>query len=207
MKRGTCIVIVLLVAIVGSWSFLGCINPPKDTVYFRDSDGSIAGLAWDKDADGVADLIPATKPKIGEDGEPVLNAAGQPVMELILDAEGQPVFVPHVIPGSDIYRTGEKIDAVTPGLLGGIGAFLPGGIGAVLIGLGAAWKTGRFGRIVSNTVMSIQQARQRLKDGGYSEALALLDEALKSGQVQATVDQIKKIKAQLGVASVTDSAG
>lgn len=190
--------------IIAMLAVSGCINPPKDTVYFRDADGSIAGLAWDRDGDGVADLVPATKQKIDESGTPVIDAAGQPVMELVIDDDGKPVLVPHVIAGSDIYRTGEKVDAVAPGILSGIGAFVPGGIGAVMVGLGAAWKTGRFGRVFGNTVMSIQQARQRLKDGGHAQALALLDEALESGQLKATVDEIAKIKAKLGVKSVTD---
>jgi hypothetical protein len=180
----------------------GCINPPKDTVYLRDGD-SVIGLAHDRNGDGQPDMIPQVRPKIDADGKGVIGDDGKPAMELVIGNDGLPVMVPDIIPGSEIYRPAEKADSIGPSVLGVAGALVPGGIGAILVGLAAAWRGSRFGRIFANTVMSIQQARARLKTGGQDEALKLLDEALRSGQLQATIDEIKKIKAQMGLESVT----
>jgi hypothetical protein len=181
---------------------VGCINPPTGTVYLPDDK---PGLAWDRNNDGQPDQVPSLRPKLDPaTSQPVVDAAtGQPVMELVLDDNGMPVLVTDIVPGSSIYKTSETVDNVAPTVLTGIGALVPGGIGAILLGLGAAWRMSRFGRIISNTVMSVQFARQRLKDSGYAEALKLLDEAIESGQVRATMDEITKIKAKMGLPSVT----
>jgi CspA family cold shock protein len=185
----------------------GCVNPPPGTVYVHDQAGGVTGLAYDRDRDGQADLTPQTRAKLDPvTSQPVSDpTTGKPVYELVLDAAGKPVMIPALVPGSGGYKTAETVDQVAPGILTAAGGLVPGAIGAVLIGLGAAWKVSRFGRVIGNTVISIQTARQRLKDGGYEEALKLVDEALKSGQLQATADEIAKIKRAMGLASVSDS--
>jgi hypothetical protein len=114
-----------------------------------------------------------------------------------LDANGMPC----IVAGSQGYKIAEGVDAAAPELLALLGAAvgLP-----VLIGVGAAWKGARFGRIFMNTVMSIQAARQRLKSGGQTVALELLDETLRSGQTAATVAAIEAAKKAAGVNSVTE---
>jgi len=183
---GLCLLIALMV---------GCINPPVGTVIVTDPANGSA-LAYDKDKNGVADLIPLTRDVV----DPVTGAT---IKEIVLGDDGQPVMVVDLVPGSGVYKGGAAVDSIAPTVLTGLGPFLPGGVGAILIGLGWAWRAGKFGRIFANTVMSIQIARQRLKDGGYEEALKLLDESVENGQLQATIDQIAKIKAQMGLGSVT----
>ena len=112
-----------------------------------------------------------------------------------LDANGMPC----IVAGSQGYKIAEGVDAAAPELLALLGAAvgLP-----VLIGVGAAWKGARFGRIFMNTVMSIQAARQRLKTGGNSTALDILDETLRSGQTAATMAAIEAVKKKAGIESV-----
>lgn len=203
---GLVLVCVLLAAM--TMGMPGCVNPPKDTLYVNDASGQTIGLAWDRNGDGQADQVPAVKDKIDPaTGKPVIDpATGQPVKELVIGEDGRPVMVTDMVPGSGIYKPAATVDSVAPSILSGVGAFVPGGIGAVLLGLGAAWRMSRFGRIISNTVMSIQFARQRLKDGGHAEALKLLDEAIKGGQLKATIAEIAKIKEKMGLPSVTNPA-
>jgi len=114
-----------------------------------------------------------------------------------LDANGMPC----IVAGSQGYKVAEGVDAAAPELLALLGAAvgLP-----VLIGVGAAWKGARFGRIFMNTVMSIQAARQRLKTSGNESALELLDETLQRGQTAATIAAIEAAKKAAGVNSVTE---
>jgi len=174
---------------------VGCVNPPVNTTFVKDANDKITSLAWDKNQDGIPDQILQTtiNPVTGES-------------ELVLGPDGQPVLVADVVPGSTGYGVGEAIDTVGPATLGILATLVPGGIGAILAGLAGAWRLSRFGRIFNNTVMSIQIARQRLKDGGLTGSLKLLDEAVKSGQLQATIDEIAKIKEAMGLPSVSDSA-
>jgi len=114
-----------------------------------------------------------------------------------LDANGMPC----IVAGSQGYKIAEGVDAAAPELL----ALLGGAVGLpILIGIGAAWKGARFGRIFMNTVMSIQAARQRLKTSGNVAALELLDETLQRGQTAATIAAIEAAKKKAGVSSVTE---
>lgn len=198
--------VVLAAAAAAALVAPGCINPPTRTVLVQDS-GQPPVLVWDRNGDGQPDMVPVTRPKLDPvTSQPVLDpVTSKPESELVLDGSGKPRLQPDVVPGSKIYAAAEAVDAVAPSVLSGVGAFVPGGIGAVLIGLGAAWRLSRFGRIFSNTVMSVQVARQRLKDNGYGEALKLLDEAISSGQLKLTIDEIRKLKDRMGLPSVTDA--
>ena len=114
-----------------------------------------------------------------------------------LDANGMPC----IVAGSQGYKIAEGVDSAAPELL----ALLGGAVGLpILIGIGAAWKGARFGRIFMNTVMSIQAARQRLKTSGNDVALELLDETLQRGQTAATIAAIEAAKKKAGVSSVTE---
>jgi hypothetical protein len=114
-----------------------------------------------------------------------------------LDANGMPC----IVAGSQGYKIAEGVDSAAPELL----ALLGGAVGLpILIGIGAAWKGARFGRIFMNTVMSIQAARQRLKTSGNDAALELLDETLQRGQTAATIAAIEAAKKKAGVKSVTE---
>jgi len=114
-----------------------------------------------------------------------------------LDANGMPC----IVAGSQGYKIAEGVDSAAPELL----ALLGGAVGLpILIGIGAAWKGARFGRIFMNTVMSIQAARQRLKTSGNDVALELLDETLQRGQTAATIAAIEAAKKKAGVKSVTE---
>jgi hypothetical protein len=114
-----------------------------------------------------------------------------------LDANGMPC----IVAGSQGYKIAEGVDSAAPELL----ALLGGAVGLpILIGIGAAWKGARFGRIFMNTVMSIQAARQRLKTSGNDAALELLDETLQRGQTAATIAAIEAAKKKAGVSSVTE---
>lgn len=207
MRKNVFLAVMLLVCM--AMLPMGCISPPTNTVYMQDAAGQVTGLAYDRNKDGLPDMILETKVVLDPvTSQPVIDAAtGEPKLELVLDADGKPILKVDVVSGSGIYKAGEVTDSVAPTVLTGIGAFIPGGIGAVLIGLAAAWRMSRFGRIISNTVMSIQIARQRLKDNpGMAEALKLLDESLENGQLQMTIDEIAKIKDKMGLPSVTTPA-
>jgi len=112
------------------------------------------------------------------------------------NAEGQP----DLVPGSGMYKTTETIDAFVPDLLMTIGGALAV---PILVGVGAVWKSTKWGRIFTNTVMSVQIARQRLQDKGLAESLVIVDEAL-SGQTVKTSAAVDAAKEKLGMASVTD---
>jgi hypothetical protein len=163
----------------------GCINPPAHTLYV-DSQGNHVD-AW---LSGLkADALAWDR-----------NADGIPDQ----DANGKVA----IVAGSEGYKTAETVDEIVPSALTGVGGLLGAtGVGAVLVGLGAAWKLARFGRIFMNTVMCVQQARIGLQASGNADALAIVDDAL-SKQLPATVAAVTAIKEKCFAPSITvaDSA-
>ncbi len=121
------------------------------------------------------------------------------------DGDGKPDKDPNgeilIIPGSQGYKAAAIADSTGPHLLSWLGGFL--GL-PVLIIASAAWKGGRFGHVLMNTIMSVQAARERLDKAGdkkmtAAEALVMVDEALAAKQPAKTIAYIKKVKADLGL--------
>lgn len=145
-----------------------------------------AGTVYiDTNGDGVPDALAVDE---NRDGVPDADADGKPLI-----VEGSAKY----------YKPAAAADSVMPTILA-----VAGGLAGipVLTGIGAAWKGARFGRIFANTVMSIQAARQKLKDKGLKDALDVLDETLDETQTQATFDAIAKAKEKLQLPSVTTPA-
>lgn len=135
----------------------------------------------DTDGDGRVDALAWDR---NRDGIPDKDAEGKP--DILAESKG--------------YVAAETADAILPQALMALG----GALGVpILVGVGAAWKGARFGRIFMNTVMSIQVARQRLKDKGSIEALAMLDETLEAAQTEKTIAMVKEVKEKLSLPSVT----
>ena len=142
-----------------------CVKPPAGTVMTTVDDKPV--VAWDRDADGVADL----------------NDAGE------VD----------VIAGSEILQYTEGADTFMPTILQTLGGLI--GV-PLLVGIGAAWRKHKFGRIFGNTVMTVQAARLRLKKGGLNKALDILDETLGT-QTLETTKAVRDIKEKLRAKSVS----
>ena len=142
---------------------VGCVNPPAHTLYV------------DQNGDGKIDSLAWDR---DGDGKPDADANGTTL----------------IVPGSEGYRNAEIIDEAAPSALGMVGSLLGAtGAGAVLAGIAAAWRMGRFGRIFMNTVMCVQAARLKLKETGNAESLTILDEAL-SKQLPATIAKVQEVK-------------
>lgn len=136
----------------------------------------------DLNGDGTVDALAAD---VNQDGVPDTDAGGRVL----------------VIPGSEGYKTAEAVDSIVPEILMWTGAAF--GI-PVLVGIGAAWKGSRWGRIFMNTVMSVQKAREDLKEWkapNAEEALAVVDKALEEVQRQypQTKNEVLKTKEALGL--------
>jgi hypothetical protein len=141
----------------------GCVNPPAHTLYI------------DQNGDGRIDSLAWDR---DGDGKPDADANGSTL----------------IVPGSEGYRNAEIIDSAAPSALGVVGSLLGAtGAGAVLAGIAAAWRMGRFGRIFMNTVMCVQAARLKLKETGNAESLTILDDAL-SKQLPATIARVQEVK-------------
>ena len=119
-----------------------------------------------------------------------------------LDAEGEPM----VVAGSPAaYSAADTVDSIAPGVLETLAAFgIPGA--GILVGIASAWRAHKFGRVVANTVMSIQTGRERLAVNGKGEALEILDDALRT-QTPETVKMVRDIKERLGIGSVPKPSG
>ncbi len=134
----------------------------------------------DTNGDGIGDALAIDA---DEDGEPDLDEDGNPLI---------------VEDSKKWYAAGEAADAIGPALLTTIGGLL--GV-PLLIGVGAVWKGTKWGRIVANTVMSVQAAREALSKRGKTgaEYLKVVDDALFEAQKQypKTKAAIKKIKDKL----------
>ena len=119
-----------------------------------------------------------------EDGMPDLGADGKPI----------------VLPGSGaIIKVTEAADAVAPNILETAGTWL--GV-PLLIGVAAAWRRVKFGRIFRDTVSTFQSARLRIKVAGHNEALAIIDETL-GEQTTETTKMITKAKVAMKLPSVS----
>ncbi len=115
-----------------------------------------------------------------------------------LDAEGNPLFVP----GSQLAKPAAVADAVLPTALVWIGgaAGIP-----LLVGIGRAWGKAKFGKVLVNTLMTVQAARKKLSDGKNAEALAIVTAEL-SKQLPETKKMIADLKFKNNIESVTDPA-
>ena len=175
MKTIVMIMAAAVLAVAMMLAVGSCTNPPEGTVLV------------DVDGDGKADALAVDA-----------NADGQPD----LDEEGNV----KIVAGSSGYKIAEIADATGPPLLTTIGALLgASGIGAILAGLGVAWRTSKFGRILMNTIMTVQAARKALKDSGLPGALEIVDGELKQ-QTAETQAKVESLKTANGVPSVSDSS-
>lgn len=130
----------------------------------------------------------------------------KPVLAYDLDEDGAPDTDGYgrilVVPGSEIYKYTETADTYVPLALDAASPWIGGGIGVVLAGLAAAWRQHKFGRILGNLVMSVQVARQRLKNDGLDEALDLVDETLGSQQTTEVTNIVRDTKKKLTLPTV-----
>ena len=140
----------------------------------------------DTDLDGTPDILAVDA---NEDGIADEDEAGNPI--LALTPEEMKKY--QAILASDKY--GPEALALSGGLFG-----LP-----ILVAIGGIWRSVKFGRVLTNTILSIQNARSVLKAQGPKGSLEILDAALDQGQVQGTRDAIEAIKGKLGVKSVNEA--
>lgn len=110
------------------------------------------------------------------------------------DAEGNVKF----IPGSQAYRPAAAADSILPTILTAAGGFF--GI-PLLTGIGWAWAKHKYGRVLVNTVMTIQNARKELIKGRQMKALEIVMDEL-GKQLPETKKMIADLKLKNGVASV-----
>ena len=151
---------------------------------------SPVGTVWiDTDGNGIADALAVDADK---DGQPDLDESGN--------------F--KIVQGTPSKKTVEafhKADDWASGIFstaGNVAGTLGGGfVGAILIGLAAAWRSNKFGRIFLNTVTTVQAARKRLKAQGLGDALEIVDEAL-SDQLPETIKMVKDVKDKFSIPSV-----
>ena len=121
----------------------------------------------------------------------------KPALAYDLDGDGIPDVADDgrilIVPGSEIYKYTETADSWAPTVLETVGGLI--GV-PLLVGIGAAWRKHKFGRIFGNTVMTFQTARQRLKTAGFDKALDIVDETLGT-QTLETTKAIRDIKEKL----------
>lgn len=128
------------------------------------------GTTW-LDVDGQTMLVMAD-----EDGNPIRDPA---TGEYLIVADGKYV------------KTVDAADSLGSTLLITLGAIagFP-----IAVGIGSVWKGARFGRLILNLVLSVQAARQALKDKGMAEALEVVNDSLSEEQIDATRDLVDKLK-------------
>lgn len=170
----------LLISLFLLLSLSSCATPPAGTVWLdTDNNGVADSLALDADKNGIPDA----------------------------DANGQVMLVSGT-PSKKTVEAAERADEYGPtvlGTAGGIAMPLGGGlVGAILMGIAAAWRNAKFGRIFLNTVTTIQNARRKLMAEGAGAGLQLLDDAL-SQQLPETMKMVADVKAKYAIGSVTDS--
>ena len=134
------------------------------------------------------------------------NASGQRAMLVDadsdgiadVDGEGEVIVVEN---SAEIIAVGEKVDTLLPAGLDIAAAF-----GIPFVGLIASViRQRKLVRVLANTVMSVQSARAAVQERGVGEVLKIVDSALVGSQTGETIAYLKKIKTDLGVASVTGS--
>jgi len=139
---------------------------------------------WDTTGDGEPDILAVDADM---DGRPDVDAAGNPILALSPEELAK-------------YRALLVADKYGPEVLatGGVLFGIP-----LLAAIGGIWKSVKFGRVLTNMILSIQQARSTLKKYGPAGSLEVLDGALSDAQVQGTKDAIVAVKDKLGLGSVT----
>ncbi len=132
------------------------------------------------------------------DGKPTLVVDADSDNVPDVDADGRVIIVKDSV---EILGIGEKVDTFLPVGLDVLAAF-----GVPFAGLAASViRQRKLGRVLANTVLSVQHMRRSVSERGVGEALKIVDNALVGSQVGETVDFIKKVKDDLGLVSVTGS--
>ncbi len=149
----------------------GCASAPAGTTWI-DTNGNFIDdtLVVDADQDGQAD-VPVT---------PVEDALDPVVVESI-----------------------NELDATGPALLNAAGALvmpIVPWLGTVLGAGGILWMKNKYGKILLNTIMSVQAVRGALKQNG--NALSVVDKLLDQSQTKETAAIIRKIKNANDVSSI-----
>jgi len=174
MKR--IIVILFLGSAMALTFFIGCTSPPVGTVWIdTDGNGKIDALAIDADSDGFPDV----------------------------DANGNFVLADIGVSGS-VIEAADLADAVGPGIMSTVGGLLSGFVpwaGIILVSAAGLWNKSKFGRIIMNTVATVQAARKAIAESNSPEILSIVDDAL-SAQLPETVKMVKEIKEKYDIASV-----
>ncbi len=101
----------------------------------------------------------------------------------------------------EVLDVGEKVDTFLPVGLDVLAAF-----GVPFVGLIASViRSRKLGRVLANTVLSVQHARKAVQDNGIGGVLGIVDNALRGSQTGETIAYVKKIKDDLGAMSVNSS--
>ncbi len=138
---------------------------------------------------------PANTVVVDLDGKPALAVDADSDGVADVDEAGEPL----IVPGSEAaYGYADTADSALPTILQTLGGII--GV-PLLVVVGRIWGQIKPARIFANTIMTIQAARQKLKDKGLDGALAVVDETLGT-QTTETTAMIRDIKAKFGVASV-----
>ncbi len=111
-----------------------------------------------------------------------------------VDAQGNVLFVP----GSQLDKPAAVADRILPTALTVIGS--AAGI-PILVGIGRAWGKWKFGKVLVNTLMTVQAARKKLNDGKNAEALAIVTTEL-SKQLPETKKMIADLKFKNNIESI-----
>ena len=140
------------------------------------------GTVWlDTTGDGEPDILAVDK---DGDGVADLDPQGQ-VIPALTDEQLQKV------------RVALAADKYGPGILELLAAAGIPVVGLVAVG----WRAGKWGRVLVNTVLSVQAARRALADGERKKLDAVLS-SVQTGETKAT---IAKLKDKNALASASDS--
>ena len=101
------------------------------------------------------------------------------------------------VDGTARIKLGEDLDATVPSVLTAISGWVPGILGVALGTLGGLWKSRRIGRVLVNTIASVQSVRDEYKKNGSSALLKTMDALLTEAQDASTIKTIAKIKSKI----------